>query len=320
MSKGFPLRGKPGKETFKVSSMSLVGLCRVNQSNTEELKQGISRSLDLIHYNFLANTKNIVIKPNMCYYWDYTTGQTTDPQFIGSLIELIRERISQEVKISIVESDASAMKCKYAFKLLGYEKLFRDYGVRLVNLSEDKNDTVKVDVGSQRFNIRVPSTIQNADLKINVTKIKYSLEKIKITCALKNIFGCNPYPKKFKYHSKLGETIVALNKAMKFNLCLVDGNIVSGIQPRRLGLVMASTDPVAIDAAAAKIAGVNPKGIRYIQLAAKEGIGNASFIEKGAPLDYFRERYPRENAQRKLMSQAYELIIRLSLGKRLGIE
>ena len=44
--------------------------------------------------------------------------------------------------------------------------------------------------------------VQEADLKINVCKIKYSLESIKITCALKNVFGCNPYPKKFKYHSK----------------------------------------------------------------------------------------------------------------------
>jgi uncharacterized protein (DUF362 family) len=300
--------------------MSLVALCKIIGSDVDGLKQSIHDSLNLIHYSFPNDAKNIVIKPNMCYYWDYSTGHTTDPRFVAGLIDLLRERLSADIEISIVESDASAMKCKYAFKLLGYEKLFRDYGVRLVNLSEDKNDAVKVDVGSQRFSLRVPSTIQNADLKINVTKIKYSLEKIKITCALKNVFGCNPYPKKFRYHSKLDETIVALNKAMKFNLCLVDGNIVSGIQPRRLGLVMASTDPVAVDVAASKIAGVNPKGIRYIQLAAKEGIGNASFIEKGASLNYFRERYPRENAQRKLMSQAYELVIRLNLGKRLGIE
>ena len=299
--------------------MSLVGLSRINQSNIEGLKQGINHSLDLIHYNFPTNATNIIIKPNMCYYWDYTTGQTTDPQFIGGLIELIRARISQEVKISIVESDASAMKCKYAFKLLGYEKLSHDYSVRLVNLSEDKSNVVKVNVGSQRFSLRVPRTILDADLRINVTKIKYSLKKIKITCALKNVFGCNPYPKKFRYHPKLDETIVALNKAMKFDLCLVDGNVVSGIKPRRLGLIMASTDPVAIDVAAAKIAGVNPRGVRYIQLAGKEGIGDTSFVEKGAPLSYFRERYPKEDVRKKLMSKAYDVIIRLNLGKRLGI-
>ena len=105
----------------------------------------------------------------------------------------------------------------------------------------------------------VPRVIRDADLKINIPKIKYTFEKIKLTCALKNIFGCNPYPKKFKYHSKIEEAIVALNKAMKFDLCIIDGNIISGAKPRKIGLVMASKDPVAIDAAAAKIAGINPK-------------------------------------------------------------
>jgi len=95
-----------------------------------------------------------------------------------------------------------------------------------------------VTAGKYSFKIMVPKTIRDADLKVNVPKIKYSMEPIKLTCALKNIFGCNPHPQKFKYHSKLGEAIVAINKAMKFNLHIIDGIVVSGIQPRRLGLVM----------------------------------------------------------------------------------
>jgi uncharacterized protein (DUF362 family) len=283
------------------------------------LKHPISESLNLIDYEFKKNIKNVVIKPNMCYYWDYSTGQTTDPKFVAALIDVIRGQVASDVNISLVESDASAMKCKHAFKLLGYEKLSQDYKVKLVNLSEDKSNPAEVTVGNQLFSLRMPSTIQNADLKINATKIKYSLEKIKVTCALKNIFGCNPYPKKFRYHSKLDEMIVALNKALRFDLCLIDGNIVSGIQPRRLGLVMASTDPVAIDVAAARIAGVNPKKIKYIQLAAKEGLGNTSFIEKGLPLRYFKERYPRIDVKKELMGKAYNLALRMKLGDRLGL-
>jgi uncharacterized protein (DUF362 family) len=212
------------------------------------------------------------------------------------------------------------MKCKYAFRLLGYEKLSRDYNVKLVNLSEDKNTLIEVTVNNQLFHLRVPNTIQNAELKINATKIKYGPRKIEITCALKNVFGCDPYPKKFRYHPRLEEMIVALNKAMKFDICLIDGNIVSGIQPRRLGLVMASTDPVAIDVAAAKIAGVNPKRIHYIRLAANENLGNTSFLEKGTPLSYFKKEYPKKDAKNKLMSKAYDLAIRMKLGNRLGVE
>lgn len=299
--------------------MSLVSLVKIQENTTNSMKQAISESLRILDFSFKDEIKNVVIKPNLCYYWDYTTGQTTDPKFIAALIDLIRETTSTP-KISIVESDASAMQCKQAFRMLGYEKLSQDYKVDLINLSQDKSDAVEVTVGSQKLHFMVPRTIKNADFKINVPKIKYTIEEIKITCALKNIFGCNPYRKKFHFHPRLGETIVALNKAMRFDLCIIDGNIVSGSAPRRLGLVMASRDPVAIDAAAAKIAGLNPRTITYLQLARKEGLGNTSFVPKGAPLTYFRDRYPRKDLMKKIMGLAYDMAIDLGLTKRLGLE
>ena len=297
--------------------MSLVSFVRIKNSN---IKEAIESSLDLIDYEFSKNIQNVVIKPNLCYYWDYSTGQTTDPRFIAALINLIRKNISPDVNISIIESDASAMKCKYAFKMLGYEKLASDYKVKLVNLSEDSCETVQITVGNQSFKLMIPETIQKADMKINVPKIKYTMEPIKITSALKNIFGCNAYPKKYRYHPRLEEVIIAINKAMKFDLCIIDGNIVSGAQPRRLGLVMASKNPVAIDAAAAEIAGINPKTIRYLQLAKNEGLGKTKFIPKGESINQFKKEYPRKNIKRKLMSKAYTLLIRIGLGKRLGLE
>lgn len=297
--------------------MSLVSFVQIKNSNITE---AIDNSLRLINYSLPRDARNIVIKPNLCYYWDYTTGETTDPRFVAALIELIRMKISRNVNISIVESDASAMRCKYAFKMLGYEKLAEEYGVNLVNLSKERYDVVRVKAGKIAFKIMVPGIIREADLKINVPKIKYSIERIKITCALKNIFGCNPYPKKFRYHPVLDEAIVAINKAMKFDLCIIDGNIVSGIQPRKLGLVMASQDSVAIDVTAAEIAGVNPKSIRYIQLAHKEGLGNIRFIPKGKPIEYFKARYPRKGFQSKLMGKAYSIAVKTGLSKKLGIE
>jgi len=297
--------------------LSLVSFAQIKNSNITET---IDDSLDLINHEFPENIQNVVIKPNLCYYWDYTTGQTTDPNFVAALIDLLRTKISPNLEISIVESDASAMRCRYAFKMLSYEKLANSYNVNLVNLSEDQYETLCTTAGTYSFKIMVPKTIQEADLRINVPKIKYTMEPIKLTCALKNIFGCNPYPQKFKYHSKLGEAIVAINKAMNFNLHIIDGVIVSGIQPRRLGLVMASTDPVAIDKAAAEIAGLNPKTIKYLQLAKKEGLGNTTFIPKGEPLEYFKSKYPKKNLQAKLMSKAYSIAVQTGLSKKLGLE
>lgn len=283
-------------------------------------KEAIKNALRLINYEFRKDIRKIVIKPNMCYYWDSSTGQTTDPKFVAALIDVIREDVS-DPEISIVESDASAMKCRYAFKFLGYEKLSKDYNAKLVNLSEDEFSLVKQTSGGKSFQFMVPRTIESADLRINVPKIKYmNRSKIKITCALKNIYGCNPYPKKFKFHSALSETIVALNKAMKFDLVVIDGNIVSAGQPRKLGLIMASTDSVAIDTAAATIAGVNPKSIKYLQLASKEGLGQTTFTDTGLGIEYFKERYPRVSVYQKVVLKGADLVARMGLGNKLGLE
>ena len=296
--------------------MSLVSFVKIKRSN---MKKAIEDSLDLLDYQFYKSIQKIVIKPNMCYYWDYSTGQTTDPKFVAATIEILRERFSPDLNISIVESDASAMKCKYIFKFLGYEKIAKQYGVKLVNLSDEETESVKVNVRDQNFNLMLPKIIKNADLRINIPKIKY-LGLTKISCALKNVFGCNPYPQKFKYHRKIDEAIVALNKVMKFDLCIVDGNIVSGVQPRRLGLVMASQDPVAIDVAAAEIAGVNSRSVKYITLASREGLGNVSFTSQGIVPDYFKARYPRKGVKPKIMTRAYNLVQTIRLERRLGLE
>ena len=300
--------------------MSLVSFVKIPKNNPDPLKQAISDSLQLIDFSFDKSVKKVVIKPNLCYYWDCSTGQTTDPRFVAELIDLIRQEISADVDISIVESDASAMRCKYAFRMLGFEKLALEKNVRLVNLSEEESDNVDVACNGKSYSLMVPKIIQEADLKINVSKIKYTVDPIKLTCALKNIYGCNPYTKKYKYHPDLGNVIVALNKAMKFNLCLIDANVVSGIQPRKLGLVMASRDPVAIDVASARIAWLNPDKIRYFRVAEKEGVGTRTFVPKGMPLDNFRALYPKKTFRRKMIGQAYKLVLKVGLGRRLGLE
>jgi uncharacterized protein (DUF362 family) len=299
---------------------SIVSLVKIQNTQQNALKQAITESLNLIDYKFDKAAKKIVIKPNLCYYWDCTTGQTSDPRFVGKLIDFLREQISSDVDISVIESDASAMRCKYAFRMLGFEHLAAEKNVQLINLSEEPSDETQVTVNGKPYKFQVPKIIKEADLRINLPKIKYTVDPIKLTCALKNLYGCNPYTKKYKLHNDLGNVIVALNKAMPFDLVLIDSNIASGIQPRRISLMMASTDPVAIDVAASKIAWLNPQSIPYLRLAETEGVGNKWFIERGVPLEEFRVLYPKKTVRRKVMGRAYKMVLQVGLGRRLGLE
>lgn len=291
--------------------MSLVSLVKLEQPNMS-LEGTIQKSLDLIKYEFNKSIRNIVIKPNLCFYWDYSTGQTTDPKFVSALVDVIRSGTSPGVKISVVESDASAMRCKYAFKMLGYEKMATEKSIELVNLTDGKTLKTTANINNHSREFHVPQTIADADLLINVPKIKY-MQQVTISCALKNIYGCNPYPKKFIYHERLDEAIVSLNKIMKPHLCILDGIRVTGIRAQKLGLVMASTDPVAFDAAASRIAGINPHSIGHIVLACKEKLGNIDFIVKGDNFAYFESLFPRKNMKYKvrgMLSAAYSRFAR----------
>ena len=298
-----------------MSFLSLVGLVKCKERRVSLVKEAIKEALRLVDYSF-PKAERVVIKPNMCYYWDWSTGQTTDPNFVAALIDLLREEFSWDVDISIVESDASAMKCKYAFKYLGYEKLAKKCGVNLINLSKVESERVEVNVEDENFEFFLPKVIKDADLRINVPKMKY-MSFTKISCALKNIFGCNPYPKKFKYHSRLNETIVALNKIMPFELCVLDGVTVYGSETLKLGLVMASQDAVAMDAVAAVIMSVNPKSVDHIMLAEKEGLGSTSFVVKGGELKYFRDKFPRRRLSDRVVALGYRAVCALGLDKRL---
>ncbi len=299
------------KNQFEAVSMSTVSFVKV--LSPDHVKEAIQNSLDLIEFGSSNCLRKVVIKPNMCYYWDFSTGYTTDPKFVGAIVEVIRD-ISPTSEISIVEADASAMKCRYAFKMLGYEKLAHEYSVNLVNLAEDKTENVQVSVGGHEFNLLLPNTIRDADLRINVPKPKF-MDQTTITCALKNVFGCNPEPLKYKLHRHLDEAIVALNIVMKFNLNILDGLQVTGASPRRLNIVMASQDSVAFDAAASKLMGVNPQRVRHLKLAQKAGLGKMDYTTKGFDPQALKRLYPKKKIMTKFLTVGYKTAIKTGLFK-----
>jgi len=287
-----------------------VGIVRTENPNNDSVREAIERSLHLIRFNFQRSLKNIVIKPNLCYYYDYSTGETTDPKFVSALVDVLRKNLDSNPEIFIVESDASAVRCEYAFKMLGYERLSKEKDVTLVNLSKDKNQIVEVKIVDKYLRFRVPQILRHSDLLINVPKVKYQ-SGVKITCALKNIYGCNAYPKKYVYHKFVHEAIVGINKLIKSDLVVVDGITVAGIETRKLGLVMASEDPVAIDSVASTILGINPKSIKQIVLAEKEGIGNMQFVPKGETLDYIASLFPKKRMKNKIREQLAAVYLRV---------
>lgn len=273
--------------------VNTVCLIQTRDFGEQGIKKAVFEAFDLLDFKPPDPPKKVAIKVNLCYYWDYSTGQTTDPRVTSATIDYIREHWNDEASIHIVESDASAVRMKYAFKMLGYEELAAKKAVHLSNLSLEPSQEVTVPINTNKYTFRVPEVISSADVFISIPKLKmHGLTAI--SCGLKNQYGCNPEWKKVTYHPKLDEVICALNKLMKADVTLVDGVVVAGHSTKKMGLIMTGTDPVAVDFTAAKILGVDPLRVGHLQLATKEKIGSVNDIALlGENIDNIRALFPR---------------------------
>jgi len=272
---------------------NIVSIVRVKGS-AENVGRSILEALELAEFRFPSAVKSVAIKPNLAYYWDAATGYTTDPRVVAAIIDIVREKCSGEVDIKVVEADASAMRTKYAFKVLGYEKLAEEKKVELFNLSKDVLEEKTVQVDKREITFKVPQSLLNVDLFINVPKLKL-MRVVKITCAMKNIFGCIGKPRKVVYHPILNEAVVGINKILRPNLTVVEGLVASDRFPIKLNLIMASADPFSVDWIASQIMGYKPSSVKFLKIAMKEKIGNPEgIVTRGESIKEFAKIFPRE--------------------------
>ena len=277
--------------------MANVVLTKARGYTRDEIGDAVSRALDTLNYDLNDEIDLVVIKPNLCYYWDYSTGETTDPRVVSAVIDWVRQRIGKGVCILVAEADASAMRTKYAFRMLGYEKLSQEKNIKLVNLSEGEVIDKEVVVAGEKFVLPVNKILLDADLMINVPKLKHH-RRIGLTCALKNMFGAIAKPRKYVYHNRLSSVIVGVNKMVKSNIILVDGIIGLGKTPKKVGVIMTSDDALAADFIAAKAIGYDPSSIAYLRLGMKEKIGdvsNLNLIENPIKLKDIKKDFPTPN-------------------------
>jgi uncharacterized protein (DUF362 family) len=259
------------------------------------LKTDLAKAINLIGFTFPNKVNSIIIKLNLCYYWNASTGQTTDPQYVSAVIDHLREIYGNNVEIQLAEADASAMKTRYAFPILGYTKLAEQKKVRLLNLSEDTIEEMELKINESNIALKVPKSLLQSDLFINMPKLKV-MRATHISCAMKNLFGAIALPRKVTYHPRLAETIVAINKILKPNLDLVDGLVALGRFPVKLNLIMAGTNTFAIDWTAAQIMGYKPSRMKFLKEAIKEELGNPRDIHVvGERISNFSKDFPTEN-------------------------
>lgn len=268
-----------------------VSLIKCNDS---EIKKAIFEAIEKTDFK-PRKVNTVIIKPNLCYYWDASTGETTDKRVVSAIIDYVREFCNPDAKIRIAEADATAMKTRYVFKMLRYTDLASEKNVELFNLCDDDFREIEIKTGKGLLKIPLPECMLSSDLIINVPKLKVP-RRIPLTCAMKNIFGCIHDPVKSVYHPYLHEVIAGVNSAIKPDLTIVDGIIALGKYPIKLGVIMAGTDSLAVDHTAARIIGFNdPRKIKYIRLADNIRKDKLNIKTCGEDINELRKQFPKVN-------------------------
>src|SRR5690606_17715302 len=125
--------------------------------------------------------------------------------------------------------------------------------------------------------LKLPAELLAADLVVSMPKLK-THHWAGITCSLKNLFGVVPgavygWPKNLLHFRGIDNSIVDLAATVRPGLAIVDG--VVGMEgdgpimgsPKPVGCVVLGADPVAVDATCARVMGLNPSKIAYLDAA-----------------------------------------------------
>jgi uncharacterized protein (DUF362 family) len=229
---------------------------------------------------FVARGDVVVVKPNIA--WDRTPEQAanTNPQVVSAIVRLCQEAGAKKV----IVTDVSCNDPRRCFERSGIAAAARAEGAEVLLPEERKFK--KVDLrGEVLTEWPVLEHFLAADKMINVPIAKHH-SLTGVTLGMKNWYGILGGPR-HRLHQRIQESLVDLADFMRPTLTIVDayrvlmrngptGGNVSDTALKKT--IVASTDPVAIDAYVAKAFWDLDIGrLRYLKMAEDRGLGRVNF-------------------------------------------
>lgn len=208
-------------------------------------------------------------------------GIVTHPIFVEAVLALLA-RISTDITVGDdIESGPGD-----GFKVSGFRQMCERIGIRLVNLRET-GFSETVCNGHSLKTVYLSKTALNADVIVNLPKLKtHSL--CVFTGGVKNMYGTIPGGPRRKFHGEyikpddFNQMLVDIFAAVKPQITIMDGIMaMEGEGPaagtlKRLGVILASYDAVALDAVASTIIGLEPADVLTTRFATERGIGTGN--------------------------------------------
>ena len=232
--------------------------------------------------------KKVLVKPNVLSDNDPAKCVSTHPVVVEAMIKYLQ---LNEAEVFVGDSPA-IHTAKFKPDKCGLSQVLEATGTKWVNFNE-KPVEKKID----GRNIKIASIVDKVDLIVSLPKFK-NHELMYFTGALKNTYGLIPgFAKAFQHGiyadtNSFGKLIVELNKTITPHYFFMDA--IMGMEgqgpgthgtPVDIGLLIGSTNPLALDIIACQIAGYKPEMIpvNKIALSEKQWLQSAEEIEYDGP-------------------------------------
>ena len=204
--------------------------------------------------------KKVLVKPNILTDDDPAKCISTNPVVVEAMIRFLQ---SEGATVMVGDSPAVHTQ-KFRGEKSGIFGVCEKTGAKWIDFM-----TNPAEKSLRKGKIRIAGIVNEMDLIISMPKFK-NHELVYFTGAIKNTLGLVPGFSKAKQHalhqdrSKFGEFLVDLNEAVTPDYFLMDG--IMGMEgpgpgrglPVEVGLILGSTNPLAIDMTASRIAGYEP--------------------------------------------------------------
>ncbi len=226
---------------------------------------------------FVKKGQKVVVKPNIG--WDVVPERAgnTNPKLVSRIIKHCFDAGAKEVYVV----DHTCDEWQKCYSTSGIEKAVKDAGGKIApGHSEGYYGEVSIPRGKVLTKAKEHELILGADVFINVPVLK-SHSGSTMTAAMKNLMG-NVWDRKYYHRNDLHQCIADFATFRKPDLNIIDAYAVMKANgPRGVSVndvatmksQLISKDIVAIDAAAAKLFGIQPDDVMHITLGAEMNIG-----------------------------------------------
>lgn len=259
---------------------STVALIKCNTYDDKRVYEAVEAGLDLLGgiSSFIKPGERIVIKPSVLFGMNPQKCVTTHPSVFKAAGIMLKK-----AGATVYYGDSPGFgKCEGNMKRANLKQVADELGIILADFDKGKVVTHREALLNKRF------VLANGVLKsnglISMPKLKtHGLTRF--TGAIKNQFGCIPGILKSQFHVKMPDPydfatmLVDLTMLIKPRLYIMDGIMAmegngprSG-KPRKLGVLLFSGDPVALDSVACKIIDLDPTFVPTSGPGERAGLG-----------------------------------------------